>query len=1178
MKQSTQCLSAILMAAIMLIFSISISANNMPDITSQLANRNSNKALKAATDVKISSGKQFAQFATDYNSGKYDGVEVNAQLTDDIDFMPRDLVDGDSKLISFVPIGTVDRPFVGTFDGNGYAIKNVNYAEVNDSIVENLVGVFRSIGKQGVVKRLSIVKFDLSYTVGILDGERVFIGIIAGQNQGTITECCIADHESAISVYESQSLAAASTAGVYAGGVVGVNAGTISNCYSRAHAVGSYSIIWGDLCAYNSSGSAVSNTPTIPQTREDGDKGVITNCYSIAWANKLYGNDSDFKTFVNYNEGTINGYCIGLYSSSMSNPTPNDGDSIAYYQYYYYKSRFELLDTAKNSELQSRLKRFIAYEGCNMVIDKNHNDGLPIFPFSNEYVIPYANGQYIISNVKHFNLISQYVDGTNLDGTTLAKDAVFVLVNNIQLSANDSVCQIPTFNYTFDGQGHSIYSSNQYREVLPTIDKNGNESHSLFGTIKSDGIVKNLISSTSHHISESNVANSLAVGGIADKNYGLIKSCAYTGSADMGYSDPQAVEGSTAIMGGIAASNYGTIESCYNRGNLDVYDNSADYGLCHDSLWVGGIAGYNEGKIIDAFNLYDLIYKTKGLSNAVNAEGKDVAVGNIVGYWNSGELIKTYGIVGDPVEDVDFLVGKNSKGDYVEDNAAMLLEIENKFNQLQSDPANPTGENLKNFKNPYAWVLGIENYLNYPRLSFMETAIEQIDGKDVSVVHITDSTSLEQVRDVVNSINALNNQDLVISLDTCIVMPSLQTQFSDILNVDATTVPVWEPIGSAENPFEGKFIGNGNTITNLCMKVDNSEPSKGLFGALADSAFVSDLSVDSCYIIVDMSNVDLEADTIDVGGFAGVNNGTLKNCTFMGVISYTSEPSANINQGLFVGCNNGVIDHCIAYIPEEAVPDDDENENKACIAIKSTIFSGRGSGSTKKSCSTGTGSRKSITGDPEESDLFEDSNKDFRTFTYEEFANGDAAYWLNYNGVGYNGEYSGMWSQGKKMPVLTSTTKDGALYKVVASNVNNDETHGMSISGKVKFANLYSKVSLSYIDNNKPIKLTINGKELETTSTVVTLSNPIVGEGIIKIESTFEANAILTPTTTDRVYAIDGGVRVESSASKPIQIFSLAGSKVLDAKMEIGTNNYKLPSMGIYIVKIDNKASKVVVR
>lgn len=141
--------------------------------------------------------------------------------TDNIDLQGND----------FAPIGSIEFPFQGHYDGGKYSISNM---KINST--QNNVGLFSYV-RNGSITNLKIVKSTISgnYNVGAVVGSNqgevigcvseseVFgngaVGGIVGLNMTSVTECANKNTIKAV-------------AGKYVGGVVGVNKGVIADCYN----------------------------------------------------------------------------------------------------------------------------------------------------------------------------------------------------------------------------------------------------------------------------------------------------------------------------------------------------------------------------------------------------------------------------------------------------------------------------------------------------------------------------------------------------------------------------------------------------------------------------------------------------------------------------------------------------------------------------------------------------------------------------------------------------------------------------------------------------------------------------------------------------------------------------------------------------------------------------------
>lgn len=144
--------------------------------------------------IEIHSAEQLAEICKQVNLGDSFYYGGHYRLVNDLDM----------KGIRWVPMGSSEKePFCGVFDGNGYAIKNVN---VRGSLRE-CSGFFGYL-KQAVVTKLSIE--------GTVSGG-TYTGALAGVIEDSeITSCFVS----------------ANVCGrYYTGGFVGKNAGSIRHCY-----------------------------------------------------------------------------------------------------------------------------------------------------------------------------------------------------------------------------------------------------------------------------------------------------------------------------------------------------------------------------------------------------------------------------------------------------------------------------------------------------------------------------------------------------------------------------------------------------------------------------------------------------------------------------------------------------------------------------------------------------------------------------------------------------------------------------------------------------------------------------------------------------------------------------------------------------------------------------------
>ena len=158
----------------------------------------------------------------------------------------------------YIPIGTAEHPFNGTFDGDEWeisGIKMIDNVGASNSIYTNtqFAGLFGYIGTNGIVRKLGITNMtiNLPYTLG---GD---VGFIAGCNYGLIDTCYV----------YSRSNCRITMSNTTGGGITAENYGEMKSCWADA-----YIDIDTDSGSY-------SEPQPIATVNHDG--AVITDCYYI---------------------------------------------------------------------------------------------------------------------------------------------------------------------------------------------------------------------------------------------------------------------------------------------------------------------------------------------------------------------------------------------------------------------------------------------------------------------------------------------------------------------------------------------------------------------------------------------------------------------------------------------------------------------------------------------------------------------------------------------------------------------------------------------------------------------------------------------------------------------------------------------------------------------------------
>lgn len=183
----------------------------------------------------ISNADDLMAFANAVNHGANGSV---AYLTADIDMT--------AYSSSYVPIGSETKPFMGTFDGRSFRIKNLNVTG------ENCFGLFGTVTGGAVVKNL-VIDSSCSITGGAYVG---IIGVSTGS--GPVTISCVGNEANISGT--AQNVA----------GIIGCNMNSsceffISDCYNTGTITGSMES--ASICGWI------------------GSNGVIQNCWNIGTVN-----------------------------------------------------------------------------------------------------------------------------------------------------------------------------------------------------------------------------------------------------------------------------------------------------------------------------------------------------------------------------------------------------------------------------------------------------------------------------------------------------------------------------------------------------------------------------------------------------------------------------------------------------------------------------------------------------------------------------------------------------------------------------------------------------------------------------------------------------------------------------------------------------------------------------
>ena len=363
-------------------------------------------------------------------------------------------------------------------------------------------------------------------------------------------------------------------------------------------------------------------------------------------------------------------------------------------------------------------------------------------------------------------------------------------------------------------------------------------------------------------------------------------------------------------------------------------------------------------------------------------------------------------------------------------------------------------------------------------------------------------------------------------------------------------------------PTVGSYSGhmNGAEVSNITAR------SGGLFGTLEEGAVIENLTFTNATIYVDPTDEThpTSGSGVVIPLLAHTNNGKVLSFGISGDIIVDSELAKDKDISVCLVDEDTEDAELNGYLHIGDLRS--TGDNKRCITIKQNLGVNRPTSKKVKVATSSTSSTKSLPTDFEYSE--EELMKPVRQFTDEEFANGAVAYWLNFSGAGYTGDYTAKWAQGKTVPVAAKIT-DGvsnALYKVDYGTTNIKH-----LTSAPKFANNGSEITIEY--SKKPTQVTIGGTAISNFGEKnVTLTF----DRSKAIELTFneEGEPNLAAVASAPEITINGlNVTIEAG-SELKQLFSMTGECV---GATYG-NTLSAPSQGIYILKIGKRVIKLPLR
>ncbi len=821
------------------------------------------------------------------------------------------------------PIGdTLERrkPFMGSFDGQGYSISGLYYA---DGRFGNLVGNEKAVGLFGfvipvagdiVIENVRVIDsyFQNCSDVGGLVGKVSYVG---GHNfkirnagfEGTIasryrTGGLIGLYDApntVLSIENSYSRGLLSAKGYtdyvyFAGGLIGVldDHGQRNVKVSIINSYSAMSFDFGGLdvhlsghvigAALNSGLLTLKNVFHLDLDVPFGDE----NNYGIGKSAEEFANGSVANLLHEYNDSDVDGSIWGQdVASGESYPkfiideksvTYKLSDGTEFGGSYVVGTTKTLPNKIDGKEIVAWVKsgRYgYGYENASSI--ENWDSGDLEF-YGLIHSIQKVDGCYEITNGSELYEFAYIV---SLEMGACGKLTEDIVVNEKVLNSDGTLntenvklrqwTPIGTvekpFKGTFDGQGHSI--SGLYFK-METVERYGSNRIGLFGYVESRDnetvSIKNLV------VKDSYIWGYEYVGGIIGEARDVhleVEACGFEGFVNaqnstaagiIGFADETRI-GSSSIV----------VQNSYNQGAIKSYDR------------IGGIIGatYVETLVLSTYNV-----------GVIEGQSK---TGEIIGFAKDGAVSMAWNNYFIGTEDDAFGSAKTAE-EFADGSVVTILR---------------GSENL-------VWGQNVADGEKYPNFSgkIKKTKMQTDDDGCYLVASSDDLYEFAKVVDVDGEVFACGKltADIVVNENVLDAEGNLE-------NNDISTYKLWNPIGSVKY-FSGTFDGQGHTIAGLIT--DENSMYGGLFGYVnGDEKEVSirnvgvvdsyiqgaatggiigisqakQIVVENIFVVASVKAVVgpefsgmIPADQTIAGGIVAVADGlNLSNCYFVGKISST---------------------------------------------------------------------------------------------------------------------------------------------------------------------------------------------------------------------------------------------------------------------------------------------------
>lgn len=781
----------------------------------------------------------------------YAGMTAFSSLASSTDFSGKTLYLGcdiDMSVGEYTPFAS----FAGTFDGQGFALKNI---KVN--VKEGLGGIFAKTTAKAIIKNLGVVGGTIN-VIGSGDSHRV--GSFVGQMSGGTIERCYSTADISIAKLDSSS-----TNDLSIGGIVGanLNGGVIKNCLFAGTATGV---------------SHASGISDWGQGHYEGYVGTVINCLNIGklFASTCYGIARYSNSILESNKASAvsNSYYLGDYTdlSFTSQDIKTSYDKLASGELTYLLNKSgankiwrqgelcpELIGTSSTGVYKLTLNYTCNGVGTSQTVYMNAGDkyyvpsGIEATLASgdnvtnNVFTMPAANAsltvttitpniinyssnttakKFVITNAAGFTALATLVNG----GSTMSGVSIYML-NNIDMTSVSNHSPIGKYvtenDYTTAFQG-SFYGGG-FKVINLKVNKSDLNGAGLFG-------VSYKASFSGLGICGGSITAANRAGGIS----GYADACSFARCYNT--ADVTTLTGTDGVGGltGVSRMNC-TFTSCFNLGKVKATANSA-----------GGLSGWGQNNAVFK-NCYNMGTVTAGAAEGISRYNGSFNTPPSACFYLGSACDSKYGI-------------EKTYGQFTDGSVAWLLNSgEGSLSNSVTFTTTPMGPAICGINSAPTVKTTVKGIDSEGRLLDVRAAYTN-SGKAVGVGN-ANSIYCSSVATADSTDSEINITVVPVGFKTFKISTSAEfSAFASSVNsgtsyknyyvyldsdIDMSTISS-AAIGTASAPFMGVFDGKGHIVSNF--KINSSAKFQGLFGFIKGGV---------------VQNLRLEGSSITGGNYSG---------------------------------------------------------------------------------------------------------------------------------------------------------------------------------------------------------------------------------------------------------------------------------------------------------------------